>query len=152
MYSCHLFLISSVSVRSIPFLFFYCAHLCMKFSLGVSNFFEEISSVPHSHLSHNSFLYLFALITFLFLLAILWNSAFRCLCLSFSPFLFACLHFTAICKASSDSHFAIFFHFFSMGIILIPVSCTMSRTSVHSSSGTLTIGSNPLNLFLTSTA
>ena len=69
-------------------------------------------------------------------LAILWNSAFRCLYLSFSPLLFASLLFTAICKASSDSHFA-FLHFFSMGMVLIPVSCTMSWTSFHSSSGTL---------------
>ena len=73
---------------------------------------------------------------FLSLLAILWNSAFRCLYLSFSPLLFASLLFTAICKASPDSHFA-FFHFFSMGMVLIPVSCTMSQTSFHSSSGTL---------------
>ena len=43
---------------------------------------------------------------FLCLLAILWNSAFRCLYLSFSPLLFASLLFTAICKASPDSHFA----------------------------------------------
>ena len=35
--------------------------------------------------------------------------------------LFACLLFTAICKASPDSHFA-FLHFFSMGMVLIPVS------------------------------
>ena len=34
--------------------------------------------------------------------------------------------------------------------ILITASCTMSQTSVHSSSGTL-IRSNPLNLFVTST-
>ena len=44
--------------------------------------------------------------------------------------------FTVICKASSDSHFA-FLHFFFLGMILIPVSCTVSRTSIHSSSGTL---------------
>ena len=69
------------------------------------------------------------------LLAILWNSAFRCLYLSFSPLLFTSLLFTAICKASPDSHFA-FLHFFSLGMVLIPVSCTMSRTSIHSSSGT----------------
>ena len=31
---------------------------------------------------------------------------------------------------SPDSHFA-FLHFFSMGMVLIPVSWTMSRTSVH---------------------
>ena len=43
-YSCHLFLISSASVRSIPFLSFISAHLCMKCSLGISNFLEESSS------------------------------------------------------------------------------------------------------------
>ena len=54
-YYCHLFLISSASVRSIPFL--YCAHLCMKCSLGISNFLEEISSLSHSIV----FLYFFSL-------------------------------------------------------------------------------------------
>ena len=98
----------------------------MKCSLGISNFLEEISSLSHSVV----FLYFFALVAkkaFLSLLAILWNSAFRCLYLFFSPLLFASLLFTAICKASPDSHFA-FLHFFSMGMVLIPVSCTMSRT------------------------
>ena len=33
-----------------------------------------------------------------------------------------------------------------MGMVLIPVSCTMSQTSVHSSSGTLSVRSRPLNL------
>ena len=87
---------------------------------------------------------------FLSLLAILWNSAFRCLYLCFSPLLFTYLLFTAICKASPASHFA-FLHFFSMGMVLIPVSCARSRTSFQSSSGTLSIRSRPLNLFLTST-
>ena len=45
--------------------------------------------------------------------------------LSSSPLLFASLLFTTICKTSSDCHFA-FLHFFSMGMVLIPVSCTMS--------------------------
>ena len=54
-YSCYLFLISSASVRSV----LYCAHLCMKYSCGISNFLEEISSLPHSII----FLYFFALIT-----------------------------------------------------------------------------------------
>ena len=53
-------------------------------------------------------------------------------------------------RPSSDSHFA-FLHFFFLGMFLIPVSCTMSWPSVHSSSGTLSIRSSPLNLFLTST-
>ena len=82
-----------------------CAHLCMKSSLGISNFLEEISSLSHSIV----FLYFFALITeesFLHLLAILWNSAFKWVYLSFSPLLFTSLLFIAICMASSDSHFA----------------------------------------------
>ena len=73
---------------------------------------------------------------FLSLLAILWNSAFKWEYLSFSLFLFASLLSTAICKASSDNHF-VFLHFFSMGTVLIPVSCTRLQTSVHSLSGTL---------------
>ena len=59
MYSCH-FLISSASVRSVHTIsFFYCAHLCIKSALGISNFLEEISSLSHSIV----FLYFFALIT-----------------------------------------------------------------------------------------
>ena len=46
------------------------------------------------------------------------------------PLPFASLLFTAICKASLDSHFT-FLHFFFLGIVLIPVSCTMLWTSVH---------------------
>ena len=38
----------------------------------------------------------------------------------FSPLLFTSLPFTAICKASSDSHFA-FLHFFFLGMVLILV-------------------------------
>ena len=56
------------------------------------------------------------------------NSAFKWVHLSFSPLPFASLLFIAICKASPCSHFA-FLHFFSMGMVLIPVSCTMSQTS-----------------------
>ena len=44
-YSCHLFLISSASVRSIPFLSFYRTRICPKCSLDISNFLEEISSL-----------------------------------------------------------------------------------------------------------
>ena len=45
-YSCHLFLISSASVRSITFLSFFWAHLCMKCPLGISNILEEILVFP----------------------------------------------------------------------------------------------------------
>ena len=41
-----------------------------------------------------------------------------------------------------------FLHFFLLGMVLIRASCAMSRTSIHSSSGTLSIISNPLNLFV----
>ena len=70
---------------------------------------------------------------FLSLLAILWNSAFRWVYLSFSPLPFTSLLSSAICKASSDSHSA-FLHFFFLGMVLILVSCTMPWTSFHSSS------------------
>ena len=79
----------------------YCYHL--------SNFLKEISSLSHSII----FLFFFFLLwslrkAFLSLLAILWNSDFRWLYLSFSLFPLASLLFSAICKASSDSHFAFF--------------------------------------------
>ena len=67
-----------------------------------------------------------------------------------SPLPLASLLFSAICKAYSDKHFD-FLHFFFLGMVLITASCTMSWTSIHSSSGTLSIRSNPLNLFVTST-
>ena len=77
-------------------------------------------------------------------------SAFRWVYLSFSPLPFTSLLFSDICKVSSDNHFA-FLHFFFLGMVLTPASCTMSQTSIHSSSGTLSIRSNLLNLFVTST-
>ena len=132
-YSFHHFLISSASVRFISSLF-YCAHLCMKCSLGISNFLEEISSLSHSIV----FLYLHWSLrkAFLSLLAILWNSAFKWVYLFFSPLPLAFLLFTTVCRASSNNHFA-FLHFFFLGMVLIPASCTMSQTAIHSSSGTL---------------
>ena len=73
---------------------------------------------------------------FLSLLVILWNAAFKWVYLSFSPLPFTSPIFTTLCKASRDNHFA-FLHFFFLGMVLITASCTMSRTSVHDSSGTL---------------
>ena len=103
--------------------------------LGISNFPKEISSVSHSIV----FLYFFALITeedFLISLAILWNSAFKWVYLSFFPLPFTSLLFAAICKASSHNDLA-FLYFFFLGMVLITASYTVSWTSIHSSSGIL---------------
>ena len=127
-------LISSDSVKSIQFVFYY-AHLCMKCPL-VSLIFLKRSLVFPIILFSSISMHWWLRKSFLSLLAILWNSAFKCVYVFFSPLLFASHLFTAICMASSDGYFA-FLHFFSMGIVLIPVSCTMSRSSIHSSSGTL---------------
>ena len=54
---------------------------------------------------------------------------------NYSPLPFISIIFLAICKASSDNHFT-FLHFFFLGMVLIPVSCKMSQTSIRSSSGT----------------
>ena len=92
----------------------------MEYSLDISNFLEEISSLSNSIV----FLCFFALTlrkAFLSLLAIIWNSEFKCVYLSFSPLPFASLLFSAICKASSDNHFA-FLHLFFLGMILITAS------------------------------
>ena len=100
-YCCHLFLVSSASVRSISVL--YRTHLCMKCYFGISNFLEAISSLSHFVV----FLYFFALITEEGFLISPCYSLELCIQMGMS-FLFSfAFHFsfTAICKASSDGHF-----------------------------------------------
>ena len=58
-----------------------------------------------------------------------------CIC-SFSLLFFTSFLFSAICKASSDNHFA-FLCFFFVGMVLITASYKMSGTSIHTFSGTL---------------
>ena len=82
--------------------------------------------------------------------AFFWNSAFSWVYLSLFPLPFTFLLSSAICKASSDNHYA-FFHFFFFGMVSVTVSCTRLWTFIHSSSGTLSTRSNPLNLLVTST-
>ena len=134
-YSWHLFLIPSASVRSISFLSFIEPIFAWNIPL-VALIFLRQSLVFHILLFSSISLHWSLKKAFFSLLAILWNSAFKWKYLSFSPLLFAPLLFTATCKSSSDSHFA-FLHFFFWRMVLIPASCTMSWTSVHSSSGTL---------------
>src|SRR5574337_54373 len=88
----------------------YCAHLCMKYSLGISNFLEEIFSLSHPIV----FLYFFAMITEEgFLISSCYSLE---LCIQMGIYFlfslpFASLLFITVCKASSDSRFA-FLHFF----------------------------------------
>ena len=68
----------------------YRAHLCMKCSLAISNFLEEIFSLSHSVV----FLYFFVLISeegFLISPCYSWNSAFKWVYLSFSLLIFTSL-------------------------------------------------------------
>ena len=127
----------------------YFANLWMKCSLIFQIFLEEISSLSPSVV----FLYFFALFIEEGLLISPCYSLELCIQLGISflsPLLFTSLLSSAVCKASSDNHFASL-HFFSFGMVLFVASCTILQASVHSSSGTQFMRSNPLNLFITST-
>ena len=97
-YSCHLFLISSASVRSIPFLSFIVPIFAWNILLASLIFLKSPLVFPIL-LSSSISLHWSVRKAFLFLLAIFWNSEFKWVYLSFSPLLFASLLFTAICKA-----------------------------------------------------
>ena len=112
----------------------------MKISLGISNFLKRslvflilLFSCISLHWSLRK--------TFLFVLAILWNSAFNGYIFSFA-FHFSLFH---SCLYGLLRQPFGFLHFFFLGMILITASCTTSWNSVHSSSDTLSIRSNPLN-------
>ena len=105
-YFCYLFLICFASVRSIPFLSFIEPIFAWNVPL-VSLIFLKRSLVFPILLFSSISLHWSLRKVFLSLLAIVWNSAFKWVYLSFSALLFASLLFTAICKAFSDSHFAL---------------------------------------------
>ena len=93
-------------------------------SLGISNFLEVISSLSHSIV----FLYFCVLITqkgFLISPGYSLELCIQILVFFLFSFAFHYSSFSAICKASPDSHFA-FLHCFFLGMVLIPVCCTMS--------------------------
>ena len=148
-YSFHLFLNSSVCTRSLPFVSFivpifgqdipFIAPVSLKRSLV----FPLLFSCSFMHCSLKK--------ACLVSRAFLWKSAFSWIYLSLSPLFFASILSLSICKASSDNHFASLLFFF-FGMVLFSASCMTLRTSIHSSSGTLFTSSNPLNLFVTSTA
>ena len=114
-YSCHLFLISSASVMSIflSFIVPIFAWCYPKIPLVSLIFLKRSLVFPILLFSSISFHWLLRK-AFLSFLAILWNSAFKWVYLSFSHLPLASLLFSAICKVSSDNHFA-FLHFFFPG-------------------------------------
>ena len=107
----------------------------MNCSVGISEFLEEISS-----LSHSVFLYFFALITEEGFLISSCYSVELCIPMGIS-FLFSfAFHFSFFPQLSvSFPQMTIlpFLHFFFLGMVLITASCTVSGTSIHSSSGIL---------------
>ena len=96
MYSCHLFLISFASVRSLPFLSFIMPILARNIPL-VSPIFLKTFLVFSILLFSSISLHCSFKKVFLSPLAILWNSVRRWIYLSLSPLPFSFL-FSAICK------------------------------------------------------
>ena len=154
-YSFYLLLISSASVRYIIFLSFILPIFAWNIPL-VSIIFLMRSLVFPYPLFPSVSLHWSVRKAFLSLLPILWNSIFKWIYLSFSPsvslLLFSQLFVRPphVWEGLWGGHFA-FLHFFFLAMVLIPASCTMSRASVHNSSGTLPIRPNALNLLVTST-
>ena len=112
-YSYH-FLISSASIKSMPFLYF----IVFIFAWNVP--FVSLIFLKRSLVCPFYCFLLFIWIdclmrAFLSLLAVLWNSTFRWEYLFLSPLPLASLLFSAICKASTDCHFA-FLNFFFLQI------------------------------------
>ena len=148
-YSRHLFLISSAYVRSIPFLSIIEPIFAWNVPLVSLIFWKRSLVFPILLFSSVSFHWSLRKAC-LSLLAILWNSAFKRGDLSFSPLL-SLLFFSQLFVRPPQTAILTFLHFFFLGMVLIPVSCTVSWSSIHSSSGTLSIRSSHLNIFLTST-
>ena len=141
-YSCHLFLISPVSVRHLLLLSFTVPIFASNIPLLPLIFLKRSLVFPILFSLFHCIVYLRRLVY----LSLLF-SAFSCVYLSL-PWPFTSFLFLAICKASSDNHFA-FLHFLFLGMVLVSISCTRLWTSIHNSSSTLSTRSNPLNLFVT---
>ena len=102
-YSYHLFLISSASVSSLPFLFFIVPIFAWNVHL-LSPVFLKRSLVFPILLFSSIYLQCSLKKAFLSLLAILWNSTFRWEYLFLCPLPFTSLLCSAVCKDSSDNH------------------------------------------------
>ena len=146
--SCHLFL--NLLLLLGPYCsVLYCAHLCMKYPLDISNFLKEISSLPLSIVFLVLCIDHFSRLSYLSSLFFGTLHSDRCI----FPFLFCLflLFFSQVCVRPPQTPILPFLQFFFLGMVLITTSCTMLGTSIHCSSSTLSIRHNPLSLFVTST-
>ena len=91
----------------------------MKYPLGISHFLEELANLSHLF---PPFLFIDHWFSLSCISLLFFGSLHSHGCISFSILSFTFL-FTAICKASSDNHFA-FLHFFFLGVVLITACCT----------------------------
>ena len=148
-YSHHLFLISSASVRSIPFLSFIVPYFAWNVPLVSLIFLKRSLVFPVLLVSSNSCTIHLWKLSYL---SLLFSENLNSIGYIF-PFLLclSLLFYSQVFVRSPETTILPFLHLFSLGMVLIPASCTMSQTSVHSPSGTLSIRSNPLSLFITST-
>src|SRR5574337_1165988 len=106
----------------------------MKCSLGISNHLEVISSLSHSVV----LLYFFALIAEEGFLISSCYSLELCIQMGISSLFSFSFHFCSFSQLFvRPPQTATSLFFFSLGMVLIPISCTVSRISAHSSSGTL---------------
>ena len=130
-YSYHFFLIPSASVRSIPFLSFIVPFFAWNDPLVTLIFLKKSLVFPILLFSSISLRWSLRKL-FLSLLAIVWDSEFKWVHLSVSPLPLTSLLLPAICKASSDNHFA-FLHFFfgAWFSSLPPVQCHEPPSIVH---------------------
>ena len=151
-YSFHLFLTYYASLRSIPFLSFIVGIFAWNIPL-VSLIFLKRSLIFPILLFSSISLHWWLRTSFLSLLTILWNSAFKCSNGYIFPFLLylLLLFFYHLFVRPPQTTLLPFCISFFLGMVLITVSCKMLWTSIHSFSSILSIRSNPLNLFFVST-
>ena len=135
-YFCHLFLISSATVRSILFLSFIVPIFAWNVPLCISHFFKEISSLSHYIVCF--FSYFFALVTEEGFLMSPCYSLELCIQMGISfLFSFAFLFSSQLLLRPPQTILLPFPFFFSLGDGFDHCSCSMLRISVHSSSCTL---------------
>ena len=136
-YSCrYLFLISSASVKSIPFLSFIVPVFAWNVPLVSLIFLKRSLVFPILLFCPISFHWALRK-AFLSLLALLWNSAINWVYLSFSPLPLASLLFSGLSLVRPPQTSILPVCHSVLGMALITASCTMSQTSIHSSLGTL---------------